>query len=224
MYAGVAQLPLIGGHPALDLINTVEPREPVPDARPHDHIVGPADLLRWAGRAGLVERDEAPLVEQAWARDGAAAGTALVATRQIREATYAALLASMELVPPDSPATLAALEQLHLRWTAAMGRSALAPGDDRTLARLTIGNAPALLVPDRAANAAVELLRTADPARLRACPVPDGGCGWVFLDRSRNHSRRWCQMADCGTQVKARRLTERRRSARRSGTSLASDD
>jgi predicted RNA-binding Zn ribbon-like protein len=36
----------------------------------------------------------------------------------------------------------------------------------------------------------------------------------VFLDRSRNGSRRWCRMADCGTTVKARRLTERRRAAR----------
>jgi predicted RNA-binding Zn ribbon-like protein len=36
----------------------------------------------------------------------------------------------------------------------------------------------------------------------------------MFLDRSRNHSRRWCRMADCGTEVKARRLTERRRATR----------
>jgi predicted RNA-binding Zn ribbon-like protein len=60
----------------------------------------------------------------------------------------------------------------------------------------------------------VDVLRMADLARLRRCPPAAGGCGWVFLDHSRNGSRRWCRMADCGTTAKARRLTERRRAAR----------
>ncbi|HET7517715.1 MAG TPA: CGNR zinc finger domain-containing protein, partial [Actinomycetes bacterium] len=81
-------------------------------------------------------------------------------------------------------------------------------------ARLTVGTEPTSLIADRAAVGAVELLRDADRARLRCCPPDAGGCGWVFLDRSRNGSRRWCRMADCGTTVKARRLTERRRAAR----------
>jgi predicted RNA-binding Zn ribbon-like protein len=214
MYAGAAELPLIGGQPALDLINTVEPREPVPDAEPHDHLLGSSDLLRWAVRAGLVADEEATLVAEAWARDRGSADTALAGTKQIREAVYAALLAVMAFAAPDAPTTRSALEQLHLRWTAAMVRSTLILAGDGTPARLAVGTAPALLVPDRAAHAAVELLRTADPARVRACPIGGGGCGWVFLDRSRNGSRRWCQMADCGTQVKARRLTARRRAAR----------
>jgi predicted RNA-binding Zn ribbon-like protein len=58
------------------------------------------------------------------------------------------------------------------------------------------------------------VLRMADLAGLRRCPPDAGGCGWVFLDHSRNGSRRWCRMADCGTTAKARRLTERRRAAR----------
>ena len=46
---------------------------------------------------------------------------------------------------------------------------------------------------------------------LQACPVDDGGCGWLFLDRSRNGSRRWCAMEDCGTRAKIRKLGARRR-------------
>jgi predicted RNA-binding Zn ribbon-like protein len=60
----------------------------------------------------------------------------------------------------------------------------------------------------------MDLLRTGELTRLRQCPPDEGGCGWLFLDRSRNGSRRWCRMADCGTEVKSRRLTERRRAAR----------
>ena len=62
--------------------------------------------------------------------------------------------------------------------------------------------------------AAVDLLTGPDAVRIKRCPVEQGGCGWVFVDRSRNSSRTWCRMADCGTAVKARRLTERRRQAR----------
>ncbi len=91
-----------------------------------------------------------------------------------------------------------------------------APG---RVVHLLVGTSPALLVPDRLAHAAVEFLSTADLRRLRVCPLAEGGCGWLFLDHSRNGSRRWCAMADCGSQAKARRLTERRRARRATGVS-----
>jgi predicted RNA-binding Zn ribbon-like protein len=46
--------------------------------------------------------------------------------------------------------------------------------------------------------------------RLKACPADD--CLWAFYDRSRNHSRTWCEMEDCGNRAKARTYRERRRS------------
>lgn len=48
--------------------------------------------------------------------------------------------------------------------------------------------------------------------RLRACPGP--GCGWVFVDRSRSGSRRWCQMSDCGNRAKGAAFRARRRDTR----------
>jgi predicted RNA-binding Zn ribbon-like protein len=77
-----------------------------------------------------------------------------------------------------------------------------------------VGSSPALLIPDRVAYAAVDLLCGTDLTHLAMCPVEDGGCGWLFLDGSRNRSRRWCTMEACGSFAKARRLTERRRAAR----------
>jgi predicted RNA-binding Zn ribbon-like protein len=56
--------------------------------------------------------------------------------------------------------------------------------------------------------AAVDLLR--DASRLRRLKLC-GQCRWLFLDHSRNRSRRWCSMSECGAQVKMRRYRARRR-------------
>jgi predicted RNA-binding Zn ribbon-like protein len=57
-------------------------------------------------------------------------------------------------------------------------------------------------------HAAVELLTEGPLDRLKTC----GNCRWLFLDQSRNHSRRWCSMEECGIQMKHARFVERRRS------------
>jgi predicted RNA-binding Zn ribbon-like protein len=204
-------LPLVGGHPALDLVNTVEPGTP----RPRDHLADPPALLRWARRVGLVDDAEAAGVAESWDRDPGSGDAALAAVRDMREALHTVLLAVAGARPLDPGVVVAALERLHGRWAAAVARSRLLlTPDGSSAARLAVGGVPDQLVPDRAADAALDVLRGADPARLRRCPPEAGGCGWLFVDRSRNGSRRWCRMADCGSTVKARRLTERRRAAR----------
>jgi predicted RNA-binding Zn ribbon-like protein len=211
---GIADLPLVSGHPALDLVNTVEPRLPV--AGRHEHLAGPDDVLTWARRAGLMDAAEGRAVARAWAASAAAGDRALTAVIQTREALAAVLTAVLSPPGPADPDGLAPdLEYLSLTWAAAASRSRLAVDPaSPAIARLSVGSAPALLVPDRVAHAAVDLLSHVDPAHLGMCPVDAGGCGWVFIDRSRNRSRRWCTMGACGAFAKARRLTERRRAAR----------
>ncbi len=53
--------------------------------------------------------------------------------------------------------------------------------------------------------AAIDLLMSAELAHLKVC----GGCGWLFLDSSKNHSRRWCRMSDCGNVAKVRSHRQR---------------
>jgi predicted RNA-binding Zn ribbon-like protein len=215
----VTELPLVGGHPALDLVNTVERGTPAPGGQPRDYLTDPPALLRWARRVSLVDEAEVSAVTDSWERDPSSAHAALAAVRDAREALHVALLATIDAVPSDTGTVAAALERLHSRWAAAVGRSRLVLEPERTTAaRLAVGVIPGFLVPDRTADAAVDVLRMADLARLRRCPPAAGGCGWVFLDHSRNGSRRWCRMADCGTTAKARRLTERRRAARAPST------
>lgn len=211
----VAELPLVGGHPALDLVNTLERGTPTPGTRPRDHLADPPALLRWVRRVGLVDDAEAAAVAEDWGRDPGSGDAALAAVRDVREALHTVLLAATGTGSADPGMVAAALERLHGRWAGAVARSQLGlEPEGRPAVRLTVGGAPAQLVPDRAADVAMDVLRGADLARLRRCPPEAGGCGWLFLDQSRNGSRRWCRMADCGSTVKARRLTERRRADR----------
>jgi predicted RNA-binding Zn ribbon-like protein len=53
-------------------------------------------------------------------------------------------------------------------------------------------------------RAAANLLTSEDLNRIGEC-ADDRGCGWLFLDTSRNSSRRWCSMDSCGNRAKARR-------------------
>lgn len=57
------------------------------------------------------------------------------------------------------------------------------------------------------ARSALMLLALPEPARLKICP----NCRWLFLDRSRNRSRAWCDMAVCGNRAKASRHYRRNR-------------
>lgn len=208
-------LPLVGGSPALDLVNTLERGDPAPGQAPRDYLVDASALLAWAGRVGLVHGSDVAAVAGAWRRDPGTASAALAATRELREALHEIVGASTGTVPIGAAALAAALDRVHSRWTAAVGRSTLVlDQQDGLVVRVVTGLAPGVLVPDRAAESGLDLLRSGDLTAVKRCPVEDGGCGWMFLDRSRNRSRRWCRMADCGTQVKARRLTERRRADR----------
>lgn len=57
------------------------------------------------------------------------------------------------------------------------------------------------------AHSALRLLDTTIIDRMKIC----GHCGWLFIDRSKNRSRMWCDMAVCGNRTKAKRFYERNR-------------
>src|SRR3954451_19827938 len=92
-------LPILGGHPALDLVNTVTPRVPTRGWEPHDHVVDAAALLLWARRTGVVDEPEARRVSRAWRAQPGSAAAALAAARDIREALHVVLLDAADLAP-----------------------------------------------------------------------------------------------------------------------------
>jgi predicted RNA-binding Zn ribbon-like protein len=187
------ELRTVGGHLALDLANTVAPRPPA--AVELEFLPDLPAVLEWSQRRGVVTVGEAAQIRQD-------PGDTLADVHRLRT-LVGETLAGREL------------DTLSRRWSEAVGRSRLQPSGPG--ATVVVGTEPATMIGDRLAVALIDLLRDADLTHLRACPLDEGGCGFLFLDRSRNQSRRWCSMADCGTNAKVKRLTERRRAAHKTG-------
>jgi predicted RNA-binding Zn ribbon-like protein len=195
MSADIAALELYGGHPALELANTREGVRGEPPGREHLHDY--ADCVGWAVRVGVLdEAGGAALLRRARRRPEAAAaahGRALALRRTVFE-VFDTLAAAGEPAPP------AALAALRDAYADAVAHATLSPGGDgRHGWRWEGDDLDRPLWP--IAVAAVDLLCSPDLDRLGACDQ----CVGLFLDRSRNRSRRWCMMRECGSQVKMRR-------------------
>ncbi|MGR9135296.1 CGNR zinc finger domain-containing protein [Rhizobium leguminosarum] len=86
-------------------------------------------------------------------------------------------------------------------------------GDDQLLASLLEALAKVLReaspgsVAAATAHSALRLIAMPDPQRMKIC----GNCGWLFIDRSKNRSRAWCDMAVCGNRAKANRHYRRKK-------------
>jgi predicted RNA-binding Zn ribbon-like protein len=188
---------LTGGHPCLDLANTLDSRR---TAAPRELLTSYDDLLSWGRQAGTVTaREVAVLAAHARARPARAARI-LAWVRSVREAIFAIFSAvARKAVPSDH--CVAALNEaladvLPARHLRRRGRAwawawpvAQPPDLDRVIW-------PALV-------SAAELLTSEDRLRVRECAGE--GCAWLFLDRSRSQTRRWCDMTVCGNRSKVRR-------------------
>ena len=60
-------------------------------------------------------------------------------------------------------------------------------------------------------QSAVDLMTSPELDRVGQC-ADDRGCGWLFVDTTKNRSRRWCDMRDCGNRAKARRHYAKKKS------------
>lgn len=212
-----SELALVGGHPALDLVNTVDPRGgPEP---PVDHLADFGALCRWVARVSLLTEERAAALERAAEGDSRRAVAVWRRAIALREALHNVLVALVERRGVASRDLETVVEEGRAAFAHAGLARAGDPGEPGEAAfELLLDDS---LDPEAVlwalARAAVELLTEVDASRLRICPIQDGGCGWVVLDTTRNRSRRWCDMGACGTEAKSRRLTERRRAARKSG-------
>lgn len=174
-------LELLGGALALDFVNT---RDPLLALDAHEYLDSPSALTEWGKHVGL-----------------------LPPRRRLR-------LSDADL--ERAHATRATLERLFTTPTNADGtRFALAYAQAAANAKLVragdrfrldgANGVDAILLP--VLESARELLTGPELARIRRCGAPD--CGWLFVDRSRNGTRRWCSMDGCGAREKMRRYRAR---------------
>jgi predicted RNA-binding Zn ribbon-like protein len=179
--ATVADLPFIGGHVALDFVNTAEERGH-PDSS--DMLSTPADLRGWGERYGLIS---APAGNE----DQAEFQRAIEA----RELLYT-VFGTRRAGQPATPGQLARLSELG---AAAYQAGKLLRADDGTIS-WTWDPARLDTIRHIAVTSAIALLRAEPSARLKQCPGDH--CGWFFLDTTKRGNRRWCSMAECGQDAK----------------------
>ncbi|HSK96794.1 MAG TPA: ABATE domain-containing protein [Euzebyales bacterium] len=173
---------LIGGSPALDFANLVSYRD---TPRAHDWLVPAGNLRRWVRAAGLDVPADADWED-------------LVA---LREALAAVFLDVVDGVDPRGPALDLIAETARL--ARARQRLDWDTGGRRGVWRLSRPSLSDLL----ALDAARLLTDDAQRDRVGACVE----CRWVYLDATRNRSRRWCDPADCGNRARQRRHYQRGR-------------
>jgi predicted RNA-binding Zn ribbon-like protein len=190
----------VGGAPALDFINTVTWSAP---ARTNERLRSYADLVRWAQHAGLANPAESRSLHRQAAARPREAGRVFLRALHLRDALREVFAAHAVGAEPDR----AAMDRLNRFIGQALGRLRLGRAEGRWAWEW----APRKDLERplwRTAWSAAQLLTSAELAALRQCA--NDQCGWVFLDRSRNHTRRWCDMRVCGNNEKARRFYRRR--------------
>jgi predicted RNA-binding Zn ribbon-like protein len=185
-------LELIAGDPALDFVNTADWTD---QGLVNERLTGYDALLRWSLAAGTLSPAVAERLRHLAAGRPREARAVLVEALRARRVLREVFVA----VAAGRPAG-AALAELNRLVSQAMGRLELSEslgwtwrGADRRL--------EAVLWP--VIRAAADLLASGEAGQIRMCAGSD--CGWLFVDRSRNGLRRWCQMRTCGTREKTRR-------------------
>jgi predicted RNA-binding Zn ribbon-like protein len=197
----IAALRLDGGHLALDFVNTLggAPHDPEPPPE-WEALHRYADLLAWCVRVDVLTEEEADRLSTVGGGEAA-----LREIIEVREVCWPLLWAVAE---GKAPAT-ELLAELTRRERQAVAAAHLTRDGGGFRWRWVFDPDP-LSPLHPLVHAVTSLLLEGPLDRLRMC----AGCRWLFLDESKNQSRRWCAMETCGAHHKKERYVKRRRQRR----------
>jgi len=192
---------LLGGPVCLDFINTLDDRFL---NQPKELLASYIDLARFAEDTGILSEKQVDRLFALSQQFTEQAARALGAAIQLREAIYAVVWAKVtkKLVPQGALYTLNQYVQVaaqHANLAEVKGRFEWRFED-------ASNNFEMPLWP--IARSAAELLASNELEFVRACASET--CQWLFLDASKNHGRRWCDMKRCGNRAKARAFYTRK--------------
>jgi predicted RNA-binding Zn ribbon-like protein len=199
----IADLELVGGNIALDFANTINSRR----APKRDYLATYVDVVAWAERAEILPSHASRALRSRTSKDRHGEDQAFRRALLMRETiyrTFSAIAAGKRPTAPEIRKLLGAYGQAVARASLEQKR-----GGGSALRWSWSQPRADVLLP--IAYAAGHLLLAADHPPVKECP----GCGWLFLDRSSNGSRRWCDMQTCGTRDKMRRFYRSRRPMRK---------
>ena len=194
----------IGGVLCLDFTNTVGNHCSID---PVDKLNRFEDLVRWSVEAGILQlADQRDILKRGALRPGAAARLLKVAV-EFRESLFRIFVA-VSLKKPPEESDMKILNQVLAQAPMVLEVRRLNHSFSCVRTSPMLDEAK-LLGP--VAWSASELLTSEQLPSVRECARE--GCGWLFLDLSKNHSRRWCAMDDCGGREKAKRYYQRKKTA-----------
>ena len=184
------------GDLGLDFVNTLEHHDgPVRE----DMLTSWPALVDWSVKAGLATPQVAAGLLALGTKNPRAAGAAFRRALRLRECLYrivTALLAKRRPAAGD-------LKEFNGFLAAAQAAAVLRPADGGLVLDLPVSPERPESVLGPVVTAAARLLTSPETvARIRRCDQET--CRWFFVDRSRNRSRRWCDMRVCGNRAKAR--------------------
>ena len=199
----IERLRIVGGNLALDFVNTVDGEPDGPTG--FDNLRSYGDLVAWGRRVGVLTEERTwRLLREARRRSTEAEATHGRAL-ELRDALYELFRAVARGTGPS----LESMEVLSRAESEALSHAKLAPRNGGFVWEWPDeGDLAGVLWP--VIHAATELLTSGPLDRVKAC----AGCHWLFVDESKNRSRRWCTMEECGTHEKVRRYLERRAARR----------
>jgi predicted RNA-binding Zn ribbon-like protein len=176
--------------------------------RSDDDLVDFDGLVSWCERRGILSKALSRHFRRHARGVPAPARAAVDEARALRELIYKVLRA----VGTGAPPTREQLRQVTAWAQRYAGARRLVRASDHVTwdCRLDGDRPDHLLAP--IVWSLAELLVSPELARVRLCDGDD--CGWLFVDGSKAHSRRWCDMSDCGNRAKVSRFRARKRSTR----------
>lgn len=194
---------MLGGDPAVDFVNTASLWS---SGDPVDRLGDAEGFLNWVRAAGLADEKELAEAQNALRRDPAAAAAMFDLAVRLRAALKRIFDAAAHGARVQD-VDLALLKDLACRARTFRDLIQIDGGfEDRWTKYAPSIEKPLLAI----ALAAERLLREAPLDRLHACGGE--GCEWMFLDLSKNASRRWCSMATCGNAAKVKKFRSRKKS------------
>jgi predicted RNA-binding Zn ribbon-like protein len=200
----IRSLRVVAGDLALDFVNT---QDGAPEEPPgFECLQSPGDLVAWALRVGLLSEEGADRALRRARRRRADADAAYARALVLRRSLYA-IFRAVALASTPPPGELTALREAE---SEALAHGVLTPAGGSFAWTWEVESEPAGPL-WCVTHAATELLTSPRLARVKRCDA----CRWLFLDTSKNRSRRWCTMEECGTHEKVKRYVARR-AARRS--------
>jgi len=200
---------LIGGRLCFDLVNSVSGRIKQNETNSLDYKIDAdkfesfAHLVVWGKATGILNEASANKINIFAAQNDKAAKKILQRVQLLRESIYkifVSIIEGSEPLPED-------IDLLNNECTAAREKQKLFYDSNKFFWKFSPDIAEPESIIWNTALSAADILVSDQINRVKQCRGEN--CGWLFLDTSKNGSRQWCDMKDCGNVAKVRRYREK---------------